>query len=177
MDFVRIIHQATASLRRRVTMMVSRIVVDAVSDATKLQSLRVQAFADEVIDPVEHFQPGGLSHVALQGAEGILVCAAGFRDHPLALGVSNRDKRPKGLLPGETVLYCASPSGGGVKIKLGADGNIELTPTGAPIAKVTVVGDLVVTGEVTAGAAVPAAGVKLTTHMHPGLASPPTPGS
>lgn len=177
-QLISLIHRATASLRHRLDMVASRIVVDGVQDSSKLQGLKAVALADEVLDEIEHMQPGGLSHVPLAGAEGVLVCIAGHRDHPIALCVSNRGSRPTGGAPGETVLYCAAAGGGaGVRIRLKADGSIELTPASGK--NVKVVGNLDVTGEVTANSAVPAAKVTLTQHKHPTAMGPsgaPVPG-
>lgn len=174
-DLVRLIHSATAPLKQRLGMMVSRIVIDAVNDGTLLQSLRVTALADEVLDRVEHMQPGGLTHHAMPGAEGVLVCPGGYRDHPIALAVSNRAARPRGGAPGETALWSSTPGTGGLKIRLLADGDIEMTPT----AGVRIVGNLDVTGLVTALAGTPGA-VGVTTHGTPspmGPLPPPMPGT
>jgi Gp45 protein len=124
---VRMLQRAMAPLTTRLSMVVSRLVVDAVNDAAKRQGLRVLVLADEVIDGVEHMQPGGLTHRALPGAEGILLCVGGHRGHPLAIGVSNRDARPTGLQPGETALYAA---GGvpGPKVLCKPDGEVQLGP-------------------------------------------------
>jgi phage gp45-like len=170
-EIIRIVHRATAPLRHQVNAMVSRVVVDAINNASKCQQLKVVALADEVLDDVEHFQPGGLTHHPLNGAEGVIVCVGGDRDHAIALGVANRSARPTGGAPGETVLYSASPGTAGIKIKLLANGDIELTPT----ATVTIKGALVVNGDVTAGAAT--SPITLLTHLHPtgmGPSSAPT---
>jgi len=166
---IRLVHEATRPMRSRLNAVVARLVVDAVNDAAARQLLRVEVLADEVIDPVEHFQPGGLTHVPLAGAEGLLLCVGGDRSHPIAVGVSNRDKRPTGLAAGETGLYSAVPSYGGLKIKLDADGNVVLTPTG----KVTIDGNLEVSGEVTAKSASPATKVTLSHHAHASFGAPP----
>jgi len=168
-ELLRLINRATAPLRHRLNMTVSRMVLDAVSDAAQRQGLRVLVLADEVIDDVEHFQPGGLTHVPLPGAEGVLLCVGGNRSHPVALGVANREARPTGLQPGETGLYSAQAGTGGLKVLLGADGNIVLTPT----ATVTIEGSLLVTGDVAAGSAAPATTRTLLTHTH-GTALGPT---
>jgi phage gp45-like len=174
-QLISLIHRATASLRHALDMVASRIVVESVQDGSKLQGLKAMALADEPLEDIEHMQPGGLSHVPLAGAEGVLLCIAGRREHPIALCVSNRSTRPTGGQSGETVLYCSAPGGAGIKIKLNADGEIELTPS----SKVTIVGDLEVTGEVTANTAVPAEKVTLTQHKHPTAMGPsgaPIPG-
>jgi len=178
-DLVRLIHRATAPMWHRLNMTVSRMVLDAVNEAAQRQGLRVLVLADEVIDDVEHFQPGGLSHVPLAGAEGVLLCVGGNRAHPVAVGVSNAEARPTGLLPGETALYAAQPGTGGLKVLLDADGNIVLTPTG----KVTIDGNLIVSGHVAAAGEVFAMSattpVSLSLHLHPTPLGPtqvPTPG-
>lgn len=173
-QLISLIHRATASLRHALDMVASRIVIESVQDGSKLQGLKAMALADEPLEDIEHMQPGGLSHVPLAGAEGALICIAGRREHPIALCVSNRSSRPTGGQPGETVLYCSAPGGAGVKIRLKANGDIELTPT----AKVTIAGDLEVTGEVTALAGTTPVG--LSTHTHNtamGPSGPPNPGT
>lgn len=176
-DVLRLLNRVTAPLRHRLNMVVARMVLDAVSDAAQRQGMRVTVLADEVLDDIEHFQPGGLTHVPLKGAEGVLVCVGGQRGHAIALGVANRDARPTGLQPGETGLYAAQPGTGGLKVLLDAAGNITLTPT----ATVTITGALLVTGEIAAMTAAPGtAAVHLSTHLHPtatGPSGPPTAGT
>jgi phage baseplate assembly protein V len=176
-----VVKTSTAPLRNRLANVVSRMLVDAVNDAAKRQGLRVLGRADEVLDDVEHFQPGGLSHVALPGAEGVLLCVGGVRAHPIAIGVANREARPTGLQAGETGLYTAAAETAGMKIRCLADGTIELSPAG-PVPTVKVVGQLSVTGDVQAGTLTPATMRSLLLHLHPtamGPAgapiSPPTP--
>lgn len=171
---IRLLQRATAPLVTRLNMAVSRFVLDAVDDAAKRQGLRVLVLADEVIDHVEHMQPGGLTHRALPGAEGVLLCVGGHRGHPLAVGVSNRDARPTGLQPGETGVYSVGDEGG-LKILLKADGSIELTPTGTPLPKVKIVGTLEVTGDVKAGTLTGPTTRSLLLHPHGTPMGPTTP--
>jgi phage baseplate assembly protein V len=169
---VRLLQRALRPLNTRIGMVVGRLVVDAVNDAAKRQGLRVLVLADEVLDSVEHFQPGGLTHVALKGAEGVLLCVGGRRGHPVALGVANREARPTGLQPGETGLYSASAETTGLKILLDKDGNVVLTPT----VKVTINLKLDVTGTVTTHAS--GSPVELSAHTHNtamGPSGPPNP--
>lgn len=99
-------------LERRLENMISRVVLEAADDSTKFQSVRIKALADEVMDGVEHMQPGGLSHRPGGGAEGLVVCVAGHRDHPVVLNLSSRSGRPLSLKVGETVLYSTGSNGG-----------------------------------------------------------------
>lgn len=172
-DLVRVIERVVAPLRARIDMQVSRFVVDAVISSGKLQTLKGIGFADEVIDPIEHFEPGGLTHNPGQGAEGVLLSGGGYRDHPMAVGVSQRSARPVNLANGETALYTAGAQGG-TRILLKTDGSVVITPS----SKVRIEGDLEVTGEVKAMA--DGASVSLSTHQHPtamGPSGPPTPGT
>lgn len=177
-DIQRIVRDMTRPLRRQANMMIARAVVDAVNDGTKFQGLRLLVLSDEMLDEVEHMQPGGLTHSPLAGAECVVLSVGGHRDHPVAVGVSNRDARPKNLEAGETALYSVGTNGG-LKIKLLADGGIELTPVGIPLGKVRIVGNLEATGEVSAMAGTPGQ-VKLSAHLHTaapggGPTSPPIP--
>ena len=122
-DIVRIVHKVTSRQRARLNTMISRIVIDAVTESVGIQQLSIEALKDEKHDTIEHMQPGGLSHVALPGAEGVLLCVGGSREVAFALGVANRDQRPKDLSPGETALYVALPAPlGGKKVYCKLDG-------------------------------------------------------
>ncbi|NRA02910.1 MAG: phage baseplate assembly protein [Myxococcales bacterium] len=178
-QMLKLVAKATAPIKTRVNNMLVRTVVAAINDDTGFQQVTTSALAGELPDQVEHMQPGGLSHVALPTAEGLMVCIGGSRSHAIALMLANRSMRPKGLLPGETAIWTAGPSPlGGLKILCKADGSIEVTPGGiTPVMKIA--GDLEVTGEVTAKAGV-GTGVGLSTHITPspmGPLGPPTPGT
>lgn len=110
-ELLRLVHIATAPMRTAINNMAVRVVVQSVNDSPKLQQLIVTALAGEELDDVEHMQPGGLSHVPLKGAEGLLVCVGGSRDVPMAIGVSNREHRPTGMASGETAMYAAETDG------------------------------------------------------------------
>ena len=99
------VNRLTLPLWRRVMLMVGRAVLTAVDDAHKLQVLQVRGLSRELLDRVEHFQPYGLTFVPHEGAEAILVCPGGIRQHPIAIAVADRRYRPRGLEPGEICLY------------------------------------------------------------------------
>jgi hypothetical protein len=83
----------------------------------------------------------------------------------LPCGYPDKEKLPSA--PSGTELELASDNGSSI-LRMDSSGTI------------TVTGDLVVSGEVTAGNAVPATSVSLTTHTHPSGTGPtgaPTPGS
>lgn len=159
--------RAMRPLVNRVNNMFMRILVDSVNDGTMLQTLKAFGLSDDALEDIEHMQPGGLTHVPLSGAEGVGAAIGGGREHVIALGVSNRNARPTGLAAGETGLYNVSlGESGGLKIKLLANGDVLITPSH----KTRIVGDLEVTGEITAMA--DSTPVKLSTHKHPSAMGP-----
>lgn len=109
-------------LNRKLTLMVGRAVLEAVTDSTSMQTVKVTVLDGDTDDEVEHFQPGGLTHVA-SGGDGVALSVGGQTDHRVVLCISKRSARPTGLLTGETALY----SEGGVVIKLTATGNVEIS--------------------------------------------------
>tara|TARA_A100000171_G_C2119872_1_gene140130 strand:- start:221 stop:775 length:555 start_codon:yes stop_codon:yes gene_type:complete len=71
----------------------------------KLQVLQVRLTANEVKDGVEHFEPYGFTSHPLPGSEVALGFVGGDRSHCLALVVTDRRHRPKGLEAGEVCLF------------------------------------------------------------------------
>lgn len=92
-------------IRRRVRLMISRAVLSAISDGTGIQLVQVKLLDGEVRDGVERFQNYAFSSVPLSGAEGIVACVSGNRDHAVLLAADDRRYRPKGLQPGEAIMY------------------------------------------------------------------------
>jgi phage baseplate assembly protein V len=92
-------------LRRRVRLMISRAVLSAISDGTGIQLVQVKLLEGEVRDGVERFQNYGFTSVPLPGAEGIMACVSGNRDHGVILAMDDRRYRINGLQPGEAAMY------------------------------------------------------------------------
>ncbi|HUO23114.1 MAG TPA: phage baseplate assembly protein V [Caulobacteraceae bacterium] len=92
-------------LKRRVYMAVGRCVLEAVTDTTKCQTLKISLLDDELAEDVERFQEYGFTSVPFAGAEGIAVAVAGLRSHAVVIAVEDRRYRPTGLQPGEGGLY------------------------------------------------------------------------
>lgn len=131
-DLIRTIRSVVNSLRSNVNAMVARVVVNAINDGAAIQAVTVTALADESLDSVQHMQQGGLSHVSLPGAEGLMLCLGGSREAPFVFAVSNRSVRPTGSAGGETVLYAAEKDGVQARLKVG--GPLEVTSAGGPTA-------------------------------------------
>ncbi len=92
-------------LRRRVMLMVGRAVLTLVDDDPRLQVVQLSALRSETIDRAERFQEYGFSSHPEPGAEAVVVCPGGVRQHPIVIAVDDRRYRPTGLLEGEVVLY------------------------------------------------------------------------
>lgn len=92
-------------LRRRVRLMISRAVLSAISDGEGIQLVQVKLLDGEVRDGVERFQNYSFTSVPLPGAEGIMACVSGNRDHGVIIAMDDRRERIKGLEPGEAAMY------------------------------------------------------------------------
>ncbi|WP_299376040.1 phage baseplate assembly protein V [uncultured Kiloniella sp.] len=92
-------------LKRRVSLMVSRCVLNLIDDKTVLQELQVSALANEVLDRVERLQEYGYTSVPHPGAEAVLLTVGGDRSHSLVIAVEDRRYRLKGLKGGEVAIY------------------------------------------------------------------------
>lgn len=101
----KLINSLLAPIRRRVRLMVSRAILSAVNDAGGIQAVQVKLLADEVRDSVERFQNYGMTSFPLPGAEGVMVCVSGNRDHGIVIAMDDRRYRIKGLQAGEVALY------------------------------------------------------------------------
>ena len=82
-----------APLQRRVMLAIGRGTLGPVDDANGLQRSQVKLLAGEVRDNVERVQQYGISAVPLAGADVLVVCVGGNRDHPVIIGVDDRRHR------------------------------------------------------------------------------------
>lgn len=109
-------------IARRVMLMVGRCVVNSVEDSGKRQFMQISALAGEDRDMVERIQNYGFTANPLPGAQAVLVCVGGNRDHPLVVAADDPRYRKAGLKPGEVAVY----SRWGDYILLKESGGIEL---------------------------------------------------
>jgi phage baseplate assembly protein V len=112
-----------APLQRRVMLAIGRGTLGPVNDADGLQRSQVTLLAGETRDNVERIQPYGFSAVPLPGADVLVVCVGGNRDHPVIIGADDRRHRPTGMQPGDVCIYSNQT---GHKITLKADRTIEI---------------------------------------------------
>lgn len=104
MDPVATFKAMMGPLGRRVRLMISRAILTAVNDAGGLQVVQVKLLADEVRDSVERFQDYAFTSHPLPGAEGIVACVSGNRDHGVVIVMDDRRYRLH-LQPGEAAMY------------------------------------------------------------------------
>ncbi|WP_336845047.1 phage baseplate assembly protein V [Providencia rettgeri] len=112
----------TASISRRLRLLVSRGVVNFVNDSLKQQNLQISMLADETADDVERFQDYGHTSVPPAGSEAIVLSVGGVRQHLVAIAVDNRSVRLGNLESGDSALYHLE----GHKVLLTKDGVIRI---------------------------------------------------
>lgn len=143
-DMLQTIRALVAPALNRVKLLAQRGVVRSSNDAPKAQTLTVAVLARESLTDVERFGHYGFTSRPADGAEVIVLCLGGNRDHPVVVAEEDRRARPAGeLAQGDVCLYAQ----GGARIILRASGAIEVEAPG----DVTVNGSLAVSGDVEAG--------------------------
>jgi phage baseplate assembly protein V len=148
MNLAQMIAALTEDLRTRARLMVGRAILTAIQDSGNIQTVQVQLMADEIHDNVERIQEYGFTSVPKPGAEAVVVCVGGTRDHGLVIAVDDRRYRLKGLQGGEVALYTDE----GDKIHLKRNHVIDIVTTTLNITANTanVSGNLNVQGNVVA---------------------------
>lgn len=142
------IDKMTESMRGKVQLMIGRAILVAINDGDPLQTAQAQLLADEVHDDVERIQEYGYTSVPHDGAEAVIACVGGNRDHGLIIAVDDRRYRLTGLDKGEVAIYDDQ----GQKVHLTRSGIIvdgggnNVTITNAP--KVRIESELEVTGQI-----------------------------
>lgn len=105
-----------APLARRVQLMIGRAVLAAVEDNAGRQYVQLKVLKGETKDGVERVQQYGFTSHPLAGAQVILACLGGNRDHPVAISVDDHRHRPA-LQKGEVAIYMAD--GSNITLKTG----------------------------------------------------------
>ncbi len=100
----RIFHKLLQPLSRRVSMLVSRAVLRAISETHGRQHVKVVLHKGETLEGVEVFQHYGLATRALPGAEAVSASIGGVRGHSIIIAVEDSRYRPE-LEPGEAALH------------------------------------------------------------------------
>ena len=131
-------------LSTRISNLIGRGVIKRADDSKKVQELQAEFLPGEVRDEIERFGAYGFTSVPKAGAEGIFICVGGRRDQVFCIGTEDRRYRPTDLADGEVAIYNDT----GAKIVFKTNGDIEVTPKSGQ--KLKLVGDLRITGSVTA---------------------------
>ncbi|MDM3155728.1 phage baseplate assembly protein [Citrobacter sp. Cf122] len=84
---------------------VTRAVITALDTAKKCQSVGLKLIAGDTKENVEHLEPYGFTSAAKDGAEAVVLFPGGDRSHGIAVMVSDRRYRLKGLARGEVAVY------------------------------------------------------------------------
>jgi phage baseplate assembly protein V len=98
-----------APLSRRVSTMVSRVVLRNVDDAHDRQETQLEGFRDELHPVVENFQPFGLRAIPPVGSEGIGIAVGGERNHLVVVGLAPKFKPDQVMEEGDVLVYCLDP--------------------------------------------------------------------
>lgn len=154
--------------------------VTLADDSGDVQQLQVtegavgRGFADRVVDKVARVIEFGFASVPPLNSEALMLRRSGDRSKSVVIGTNHRPSRPKGLKPGDTVLYDVR----GAKVQLTADGMLidcaGLAAIVQNFASLTVKGDLHVTGDVVSRSAATAVSLNglrdaYAAHKHVGV--------
>lgn len=93
------------SLQRQLLGLIGRAVVKSINAASKCQMIDVELLAGQPKAGIEHLEPYGFTSRAKAGAEAVVLFPDGDRSHAVAITVSDRRYRMKGLKTGEVALY------------------------------------------------------------------------
>ncbi|HFK2693717.1 TPA: phage baseplate assembly protein V [Kluyvera ascorbata] len=96
---------AMANLQRQVLGLIGRAVVKSINAASKCQMIDVELLAGQLKSGIEYLEPYGFTSRAKSGAEAVVLFPDGDRSHAIAITVSDRRYRLKGLKTGEVALY------------------------------------------------------------------------
>lgn len=93
------------SLQRQLLGLIGRAVVKSINAASKCQMIDVELLAGQPKGGIEYLEPYGFTSRAKAGADAVVLFPDGDRSHAIAITVSDRRYRMKGLKTGEVALY------------------------------------------------------------------------
>jgi phage baseplate assembly protein V len=123
MDAMKAIGMMIEPLRRRISSLVGRAIIEAVTDSGDLQTLKITTVTGETLEGLQRVGTYGLASVPQAGAEAVILSLGGNREHSIVIACEDRRYRLKGLADGEVALY----SDEGDKIILKRGNKIEIT--------------------------------------------------
>jgi phage baseplate assembly protein V len=104
-ELMRIIKRYTQPMANRIAMLIGRCVLLATNDAQGIQKINGQVLAGEILDDIERFQNYGMTSVAPDNSEGVILFPLGNREHGICVSIDNRQFRLKNLAKGEVAIY------------------------------------------------------------------------
>jgi phage baseplate assembly protein V len=92
-------------LRERVMLMIAKAVVTMTDDGGGVQRVQMRLLSGETRSAASRFQNYGLSSRPAGQALAVALFVGGGRDHPLVVALEDTAARPRGLRPGEVIVY------------------------------------------------------------------------
>jgi phage baseplate assembly protein V len=122
-------HGIIERVARRVLLSLARALVTTVNDSGGVQMMQVKLNSLETRDNTPRVPEFGLTSNPPVGSDAIVVFMGGDRSNGVVLGTVHQASRPKGLAPGETMLY----SQDGKYVYMTASGGIVVEAKGQSV--------------------------------------------
>lgn len=103
----KLIASMLAPLSRGIRMVATKVTITGVNDQRKIQTVKLSGLEDERLGDVQHLQPFGFTAHPPVGANGLMICVAGSRTHPVVIVADDGATRVVNLQPGESCVYNA----------------------------------------------------------------------
>lgn len=123
-------HGLMSRVARRIGAMIGRARITTTNDIGNVQFVQVQVNDLETIDNLPRVAEFGITSVAPNGSDVVMVNLGGGRNNAVVIATGHQASRPKGLKPGETMLY----SQDGKSVYLTASGGIVIDAKGQDVA-------------------------------------------
>lgn len=105
MALVNEINRILEPIRRRIALMLSKAIIDAVDDTTALQLVKLKILKNEVDTEIERPQQYGFSSVPPAGGEAVVAFIGGNRDHAVVIASDDSRHRPRSNTEGDVFVY------------------------------------------------------------------------
>lgn len=180
-NFRRLLRELLRPLQASISALATRVTLTAVDDTKRIQTVQVTGRAGERLSDVQRLQQFGFSANPPLGSNGLMICIAGSRSHPVVIACDDGSTRVLELEPGEACVYNAF--GDFVRLKTSGEMVVkarEKVTVDAPLTHAlgdaevdgdalvhgdaqiegngTVLGDLAVSGNLTVGGTIDATG-------------------
>jgi len=99
------INRMLKPIRNKIYLLISKAVIKSVSDvAGQLQIVQIDLGNDGLISEVERVQNFGFSSHPANGAQAVVACISGNREHPIVIAIDDGEYRPA-VSEGDSVMY------------------------------------------------------------------------